>query len=78
MRNLLQLFPLIFGNASLIENSQQQTPIYGARMRVRDSHTQSVLTHELVLTTGIWTVETERPEVADEVCTLDRTNGRHG
>ena len=56
---LLKTFPLFFINPCLFQDSGQEIPADIALMWIRNSQSKIAFDHELVLATGIRTIESE-------------------
>jgi len=70
-------FSFLPRNVSLLQYPGEEVAADIGLVRIWDTQSQRPFLHELVISAGVRTLETEHSEIADQVGTFDRTEGRH-
>ena len=73
----LKAFPLGARYTGLSQYPHERAYADVATMRVRDGYFESVSTHVFMASTGVWPIETQMSQVANEVSSADRTYRWH-
>lgn len=73
----LEVFPRVLADSRLAEDSCEEFQANIAGMGIRDPQSNVSLDHELVLASGVGTLEPKLPEAADQLSPLDGAVRRH-